>query len=131
MVNSAKPPAVDCVLDAKAWVGECALWHGGEQRLYWVDIPRPTVNRFDPESGTNEMCAFDQEIGCFGFREAGGFLGAFADDGFCAFKFESGTKDAPAALNFLAHPAPGNRTHRFNDGRTDPYGAFWTGTISL
>lgn len=29
-------------------------WSAGEQRLYWVDILAPSVNRFDPATGNNE-----------------------------------------------------------------------------
>jgi sugar lactone lactonase YvrE len=123
MATSPKAPAVDCVLDAKAMVGECALWNERDRRLYWVDIQKPTLNRFDPSTGVNEVCTLDQAIGCFGFREHGGFVGAFADDGFCTFDF-----DAPALIP-LANPEPDNPEYRFNDGRTDPYGAFWSGTI--
>ena len=93
MSSSNTPPKVDCVLDAGAMVGESAIWNGREQRLYWVDILKPTANRFDPATGENEVCIFDQMVGCIGFREQGGYVGAFADDGLCAFDFETGALD--------------------------------------
>ena len=43
----------ECVLDAKASLGECPVWSIDEQVLYWVDINAPSLNRFHPESRVN------------------------------------------------------------------------------
>jgi sugar lactone lactonase YvrE len=115
--------SIDCVLDIKAKVGECPMWHVGEQRLYFVDIGSRTLNRFDPATGTNEVRQFDQALGSFGFRSSGGMIGGFRDDGFCTFDFETGSRTQ------IVNPEPGNDAYRFNDGRVDPYGAFWCGTM--
>jgi len=32
-------------------LGECPLWHAGEQTLYWVDIPGKAVHSLHPGSG--------------------------------------------------------------------------------
>lgn len=46
---------LECVLDAKAQVGECPTWHQSEQRLYWVSAKGGLINRFDPETAKNEV----------------------------------------------------------------------------
>ena len=38
------------VLDVKAALGECPLWSSAEQVLYFVDIKRSRIHRFDPAS---------------------------------------------------------------------------------
>ncbi len=115
-------PTVDCVLDIHAALGECPMWHEGEQQLYWVDIDSRTLNRFDPSSGHNDVRTFDQSLGSFGFSRSGGFVGAFRDDGICTFTF-----DGPRTQ--VVNPEPGNDAYRFNDGRVDPWGNFWVGTL--
>jgi len=63
-----------CVLDIKASLGECAQWNHAEQALYWVDIDAPSLNRFDPATGRNTAMPMPESIGCYAFRERGGFV---------------------------------------------------------
>ena len=42
---------IECVLDAKSILGEGALWDVQDSVLYWVDIKRREIHRFDPASG--------------------------------------------------------------------------------
>src|SRR5437867_4290991 len=43
--------AAHCVLDAGALLGEGPVWDVSRERLYWVDITRQEIHRFDPVSG--------------------------------------------------------------------------------
>jgi sugar lactone lactonase YvrE len=113
----------ECVLDIKASLGECPVWSVDEQSLYWIDINAPSLNRFDPLTGGNTAWPMPEAIGCFALRESGGFVAAlrsgiwFGDrDG----KLRRKIADAPY------DPAH----HRFNDGRTDPQGRFWAGSMN-
>ncbi len=107
---------------AQAALGECPLWSVREQALYWVDIEAPSLNRFDPATGENTSIPMDENIGCIGFRAGGGFVagmrsGVWLLDG-------AGRKE-----RLLATPQPDTSISRFNDGRVDPWGRFWAGTI--
>jgi len=62
------------VLDVKASLGECPLWSVAEQVLYWVDINAPSLNRYDPATGTNTVMPMPESIGCFALRKSGGFV---------------------------------------------------------
>ena len=44
----------EIVADYGDHVGEGPLWNTFDSRLYWVDIPRGRIYRFDPESGRSE-----------------------------------------------------------------------------
>jgi sugar lactone lactonase YvrE len=44
---------VECLVPAGDWTGEGAVWHEGEQALYWVDISRFLIHRYDPASRAN------------------------------------------------------------------------------
>ena len=113
----------ECVLDAKASLGECPLWSSDEQVLYWVDINAPSLNRFDPRSGRNESWPMPQSIGCFALRAEGGFVAAMRDGIWLldrAGKLQRKLAEAPY------DPA----SHRFNDGRVDPQGRLWAGSMN-
>ena len=103
-------------------LGESPLWHPGEQLLYWCDIPGHTLNRFDPASGTHREWSFDTDVGSCAPLNDGGLLLALRD-GLVRFDPGSG-KSYPLA------EAPYDPAHeRFNDGKADPKGRFWVGTI--
>src|ERR1700676_186740 len=112
-----------CVLDIKASLGECPLWSVDEQVLYWIDINAPALNRFDPATGANTAWPMPQSIGCFGLRAQGGFITALRDGVWLA--------NRKAELERKLADAPyDTKDHRFNDGRVDPHGRFWGGSMN-
>jgi sugar lactone lactonase YvrE len=115
--------AFECVLDVKASLGECPVWSADDQALYWVDINAPSLNRFDPASGANTAWPMPESIGCVALRARGGFVVALRD-GFW-------TVDHDGKLEGKIVAAPYDPAHhRFNDGRVDPQGRFWAGTMN-
>ncbi len=115
--------AFECVLDAKASLGECPVWSVDEQALYWIDIRAPSLNRFDPSTGANTVWRMPAAIGCFGLRRSGGFVAALRDG--CWLLDRNGTVERKVA-DAPYDPA----THRFNDGRVDPRGRLWAGSMN-
>jgi sugar lactone lactonase YvrE len=112
-----------CVLDAKASLGECPIWSARERALYWVDINAPSLNRFDPATGRNFAMPMPESIGCFAIRASGGFIVALRGGVWLARA--DGTLDRKIA------DAPYDPDHhRFNDGRCDPQGRFFAGTMN-
>jgi sugar lactone lactonase YvrE len=115
--------AFSCVLDIRASLGECPLWSIADQALYWIDINAPSLNRFDPASGDNVAMPMPESIGCFAFREGGGFVVALRSGIWLC--------DAHGRLERCVADAPYDPTHyRFNDGRCDPQGRFVVGTMN-
>src|SRR4051794_15547003 len=117
-------PAVNWIvaLDVRAELGECPLWSQEEQALYFVDIKGRALHRFDPSSRDATMMTIPEEIGCIGLNSGGGFIAGLrsglwllASDG------RLGTK--------LADNPEDQRSSRFNDGRVDPRGRFFAGTV--
>lgn len=111
-------------LNAQAILAECPRWHAEELRLYWVDIARHELHRFDPKTGETATRRFDEPVGCFAFRRAGGLLLAMKD-GFATIA----DFDAPL-MPFGPAPLAGRGDLRFNDGRTDAEGNFWVGSVN-
>ncbi|MBO9574104.1 MAG: SMP-30/gluconolactonase/LRE family protein [Sphingobium sp.] len=116
---------VEIALDAQAELGEGPRWHAGERRLYWVDIARNELHRFDPSSGADEVRAFDAPVGCFAFRASGGLLLAMKDG--LALLDDWGGDLRPLGEQLFAD----DPELRFNDGRTDPAGRFWAGSVNM
>jgi len=119
---TAASTALSCVLDIGASLGECPLWSSEEQALYWIDINAPSLNRFDPARGDNVVMPMPESIGCYAFREGGGFV--------LALRSGIWLSDAQGRLERRVADAPYDTTrYRFNDGRCDPQGRLVVGTM--
>jgi L-arabinonolactonase len=113
---------IECVLDAKSILGEGPLWDVQDQALYWVDIKRHEIHRFDPVSGSDQRWSTPEDVGSLAVREAGGLVVAMTS-GFHFFDPASGRFEA------IADPEPDRPENRFNDGKPDRRGRFWAGTM--
>ena len=113
---------VTCVLDAKSVLGEGPLWDVGEQGLYWVDIKRRLIHRFDPVTGEDKSWSTPEDVGSLAVREQGGLVVALKS-GFHFYNLETGEAVSLA----LPQGQPGN--NRFNDGKPDRLGRFWAGSM--
>ena len=115
---------IELVIDAKAALGEGPLWHAQTQRLYWVDILGCALHVYDPRAQTDRCLQVGQPVGTVVPRRSGGVLLAL-QHGFASLDLDT------EALTLLHDPEahlPGNR---FNDGKCDPAGRFWAGTMGL
>jgi sugar lactone lactonase YvrE len=109
-------------LDIRASLGEGPVWCPREQVLFWLDSRLGLVNRFDPATGENRSWRMPEPIGSMALRERGGIIAALAS-GIALVEFDSGAIDW---LIRVEHAADGMR---FNDGKCDRRGRFWTGTM--
>ena len=112
-----------CILEIRSNLGEGPLWHGGERRLYWIDLLRPGVYRFDPATGRNEQLRADvgTYIGGLVFRQSGGWI-VVKEDGISAVDAVSGRRQV------LLHPEADLPGNWFNDCKCDRQGRLWTGS---
>ena len=113
----------ELLIDAHALVGEGPIWDADANVLWWVDIMSSELYAYDPQTGENREWNVGQHVGTVVQRASGGLMLA-VQDGFAAFDPASG------ALEMLAEPEahlPGNR---FNDGKCDPAGRFWAGSMA-
>ena len=103
-------------------VGECPRWNEQDQSLYWTDIYQPAIRRYHPASGKVTSFPMPESIGSFAFRERGGLI-AGTRTGFAFVDLEQ------ARFDRLANPLPNDPQFRMNDGRCDPGGRFWAGSM--
>ncbi|NIP85361.1 MAG: SMP-30/gluconolactonase/LRE family protein [Planctomycetales bacterium] len=114
----------ELVLDAAAELGEGALWDVARQKLWWVDIEPGQLHCFDPATGSDQTYQINQRVGTVVVRERGGLVLA-VEQGFAAYDLDT------QKLTVIHDPEthlPGNR---FNDGKCDPAGRFWAGTMDM
>lgn len=104
-------------------LGEGALWDERQSKLLWVDIAQGHLHRFDPKSGTNETFEIGVSVGSVALEDEG--------DVVLAVRNGIGRYDTKSnVLEMLVTMEHENKNVRFNDGKCDPAGRFWAGTLS-
>jgi L-arabinonolactonase len=112
----------ECVVDSRSELGEATMWDPREQVLWWVDIKKRLIHRYDPQCGQNTSYEAPQDLGCLAVREGGGLILTMTD-GFFFFDPSTGTFEK------IVDPEAHIPENRFNDGKTDRQGRFWSGTM--
>ena len=106
----------------KATLGEGSLWDARHRQLYWVDIYENKVCLFDPERHSNLVFDVGANVGTVVPTEQGPLL--------TALRHEIAGLDLDTGDVFsVATPCAPVRGVRFNDGKCDPEGRFWVGTM--
>ena len=103
-------------------VGEGPSWDETNQCLLWVDIMGKAAHQYDPASGEDRCLPLPCEPGTIVPRENGGAVLA-TSEGFAFLDLHSGELDPIVSLS------EAQAEHRFNDGKCDPQGRFWAGTM--
>jgi sugar lactone lactonase YvrE len=107
---------------APSLLGESPFWHPDEAALFWVDIPGKSLNRWHPASAVHRLWPLPTEPGCCAPLPGGDVLLALRD-GLFRFDLASGQRSR------LAAPTYDPKVERYNDGKADPQGRLWVGTI--
>jgi sugar lactone lactonase YvrE len=115
--------SVELVVQAKPEHGEGALWHAEKQLFYWVDITRGVVHIYDPASNIDRAIDVGQAVGTVVARRSGGLMLAVRD-GFASLDLDT------EQMTLVANPEAGKHNLRFNDGKCDPAGRFWAGSMT-
>jgi sugar lactone lactonase YvrE len=107
-------------------LGESPFWHPDEQMLYWVDIPGQQIHRCNVFMGTVQSWAMPSEPGSIAPArtrgEGSGLVIALRDGIYRA-------REWGGELRQLTRAGHDTATTRFNDGKADPLGRFWAGTM--
>lgn len=106
--------------------GESPVWSVLEQCFYWVDIPGRKIHRYTPATGHTQSWSTPESVGCIALRAARGALIAACESGI--FKIDLAEEGTLAWQLFAQYELP-RAPMRFNDGRCDRQGRFWTSTL--
>ncbi len=115
-------PDVALAVQTNDVLGECPVWCPREQALYWGDLFRPALHRFEPASGALQTWLPPEKFGSFALREQGGMILA-TRSGICFFDPPTGT------LERICEPEADRPGNLLNDGKCDRRGRFWVGSM--
>jgi sugar lactone lactonase YvrE len=107
-----------------AKLGEGAIWHPQKEALLWVDITGGKVFMYKPHQGMLHNISLESMVGTV-VPATGKFMAVAAQ--------ETGIYGITEneELKLLAgFPKDAEANVRFNDGKCDPAGRFWVGTMS-
>jgi sugar lactone lactonase YvrE len=113
---------IDVVDSGQDILGESITWDEQRQLLWWVDGIGQIIYRLDPASGKKDSWKMNEEIGSIGLRAKGGLIVGMRS-GLYFFSPETGK------LTEIARPDAERVGNRFNDGKVDRHGRFWSGTV--
>lgn len=114
----------DIVVDAKATLGEGPVWHPRRQQLSWVDIEAGQLHVHELSGEPDHVYQVGCKVGAAVARHSGGMVLA-TESGWIAFDPKTGPGQT------IADPEAELPHNRFNDGKCDPHGRFWAGTMSM
>jgi len=111
-------------LPVHARLGEGSIWNWETQRLWWIDIEGKKLNIYDPVTKENKVIEVGQPIGTVVPAKKGGAVIAL-QDGIYLFDLNTNKK------TMICSPEKEIDNMRFNDGKCDPAGRFWVGSLNL
>jgi len=115
---------VELAFPAQCELAEGPVWDAGRGLLRWVDILPGHVHALDPVSGAHSSFGAGQPVGTVGLTRGGGLVLALA--GGFALSGPDGQDLRP-----FGDLAVDRSVRRFNDGKPDPWGSFWAGTMGV
>lgn len=110
------------VWDLRAELGEGPVWVERDAALWFTDIKRHKVHRYDPNGGERRSWDSPEQVGFVLPARSGGFV-AGLQRGLHRFDPETGE------FHLIVEVEPDLPDNRLNDGTVDPSGRLWFGTM--
>jgi len=115
---------METVTEIFATLGEGPSWDENRQILHWMDIKEQRIYEYKPSDGSVQSFQLPQLAGAAVPKQGGGYIVAM-QHGLYSYAQASGQ------LGFIHDPESSQPDNRFNDGKCDPMGRFWAGTLSM
>lgn len=112
-----------CVVPTGDWCGEGAVWDSAQQALYWTDINRFLIHRLHPRDGTVKTWFFDEPVTTLVLTDRSNTLAVALGSRIIFWEPHSDTR------RDHGFHLPGWPAVRLNDGRADPRGSLWVGSM--
>ena len=111
------------VIRAAALLGEGVLWDSRREALWWTDIQGKALHRYAWSGADTKIIRTAERLGSFGLVSGSERLIAAFESGIALYDPDRTTTE------WLARPEEIRPGLRFNDGRVDRSGRFWSGTM--
>ncbi|MEP7143187.1 MAG: SMP-30/gluconolactonase/LRE family protein [Ferruginibacter sp.] len=112
------------VLHHLCLLGEGPVWDIRHKVICWVDILNGVIHEYSPEQKKHRTIDIRQMIGSIAICTDGNFIAALQN----GFAF---INRLTADVKMIADPEDHVPNNRFNEGKCDPAGRFWAGTMAL
>lgn len=109
----------EAVTARPALLAESPVWDADRELLLWVDILSGEVHRLDPRDDDQILATLDVPVGAVAVRADGGHVVAA---GTSFWTLDGGHAERICDVV--------DRGERMNDGKCDPAGRFWAGTMT-
>lgn len=116
-------PNVTCVSPTGDVCGEGAVWCAEESAVYWTDINRFLVHRYDTIAYHTRTWIFDEPVVALSLSSEPGRLLVALGSRLLWWWPSSNRRQSHGFV------LPGSPHVRLNDGRADPLGNFWVGSM--
>ena len=123
-VSRVKSISSELVYEAKAVTGEGSIWHPSRHTLFWVDIEGQTLYEYHPADKTCSSWRFDRMISTV-VPETDTTVVVALQDEIVRVHLSDGHTASIAPI-----PDDGGKL-RCNDGKCDPAGRLWVGTMGF
>uniref|UniRef100_A0A8D0EB07 Regucalcin n=1 Tax=Salvator merianae TaxID=96440 RepID=A0A8D0EB07_SALMN len=114
---------IETVVKDKNRMGECPVWEERENSLVYVDINSQKVCRWNSITQEVQCVSVDARVGSVALRKCGGYVIALGT----RFAFLNWDDQSVNDIIGIELDKPNNR---FNDGKVDPKGRFFAGTMA-
>ena len=121
VVNELKNKAI-LEYEIKAQLGEGSFWNYQTQELYWVDIMNSQLHIYNPKTKINRSVTTPSHVGTVVPIDDNKAVVALQDG---IYIINTNTEET-TLLSEIEKDIP---TNRFNDGKCDPSGRLWAGTM--
>lgn len=118
-------PEVEVFQRVPAKLGEGICWHPARGTVWWIDIVGQRYYESDVAGSPPRILQSAQMIGAVAPTVDGGLVAALGD-GIYLVDPNTGRES-----RFATAPGHDATQFRFNDGKIDPRGRFWAGTLAL
>lgn len=114
---------IDVAVRSATLLGECPVWDGRTASLWWVDIEGKRIHRWTPNTDTHQWQSVPSRPGSVALTGDDDLLLVASEGDLAWYRWSSGAFEHW----FELEPDPGK--NRLNDGRCDPAGRLWVGSM--
>jgi sugar lactone lactonase YvrE len=114
---------VVCIAPLGDRCGEAPLWHAEQRALYWADVNRGLIHRYDEATASVRSWLFDEAVTALALTNRDDYLAVALASRVIVWR--PATNERMDQGFYL----PGAPAVRLNDGRADPRGSFWIGSM--
>ncbi|WP_461533953.1 SMP-30/gluconolactonase/LRE family protein [Sinomicrobium sp.] len=112
----------EVLTNIKSLCGEGPVWDSETSSIYWIDVVGGDIHRYNTKSNSQKSIHTGQKIGAIAQCSSGHLIAALKK-GLFFVDFERGY------IKTIVNPESDRSGNRFNDGKCDPNGRFWVGTM--